>query len=105
LVTAINSGDSAVPFSLGVAASATYAGLPTVTDTNNPFGSEYNLFLDSATPPSGDNFFGFDMSSANDPNLVGYTVVTVAAIPEPMSLGLLALGGLGLLTQRPRRQK
>ncbi|HEY1922533.1 MAG TPA: PEP-CTERM sorting domain-containing protein [Tepidisphaeraceae bacterium] len=103
LISAID-GDGQAPISAGVLAASTYAGLPTVTDSNNPFGSQYNLFLDAPIPPSGDNFFGFDLSSTNDSNLAGYSVSAVAVVPEPMSLGLLAIGGLGLLSRRNRRK-
>jgi hypothetical protein len=103
LVNAINRGDGIVPASVGVTAAAAYADLPVVD--SSPFGSQYNLFLDFASGLSADNFLAFDVSLDNDPNLNGlYAVSAIAVIPEPMSLGLLALGGVGLLTQRPRRR-
>jgi hypothetical protein len=88
----------------GLTAAATYVGLG-VTHDANPFPGQYNLFLDAAFPPSSDNDFSFDMSSTGDPNLVGYTVSAIAVVPEPMSISLLALGSLGLLTQRPRHRR
>jgi hypothetical protein len=84
-------------------AAATYAGLG-VTHDANPFGSQYNLFLDDASGPSSDNFLGIDLANSNDFNLNGYTVSAIAVVPEPMSLSLLTLGGLGLLNRRSRRQ-
>jgi hypothetical protein len=68
--------------------------------------SPFNLFLDMGdvvdmgTGPY--TYFGWDVSS-EDPNLVGYTIEEVAVVPEPMSLGLLVLGGLGLMSRRPRK--
>jgi hypothetical protein len=103
LVDSINFGDTeALPSSPEVAA-ATYAGLG-VTHDANPFGSQYNLFLDDASGPSSDNFLGIDLANSNDFNLNGYTVSAIAVVPEPMSLSLLTLGGLGLLNRRSRRQ-
>jgi hypothetical protein len=103
LIAAIN-GDGQAPATVGVLAASSYTGLATVTDSNDPFGSQYNLFLDAPVPPSGDNFLGFDLGNSNDSNLVGYSVSAVAAVPEPMSLGLLTLGGLGLMSRRNRRK-
>jgi len=103
LVSAINNGDSAVSKSLLVTAATSYDGLPGVSGPS-PFGSQYNLFLDSPVGPgSGSPFLGIDFSSTNDSNLSGVTFSEVAVVPEPMTLGLLALGGLGLMTRRHRK--
>ena len=69
----------------------------------NPFPGIYNFFVDY-TGVNGDDFLGFDLLSTNDSNLAGYTVSAVAVVPEPMSLGLLALGGVGLMARRNRRK-
>jgi hypothetical protein len=102
LVLSINHGDTMVVPSTPIVAAATYSGLG-VTHDASPFGSQYNLFLDYGTGPSSDNFLAIDLSNSNDFNLTGYTFSAIAVVPEPMSLGLLALGGLGLLAQRPKR--
>jgi len=75
------------------------------TMANDPFASNYNLFVTASVPitGTGDNFLGFDLTTANDANLPGgITVSAVALVPEPMSLGVLALGAVGLLGRRRR---
>jgi len=95
LVAAINAGDANVGASAGVVATTT-------SPSPNPFGSGYNLYLD----PQGfsPSFLGLDLTSANDPLLSGYTFSAIAVVPEPMTLGLLALGGVGLMARRHRRK-
>jgi hypothetical protein len=108
LINAIN-GDGIAPVSPGVAAvSGTWAGLNLPGSPANPFGpgssSPWNLYLDMgnavdlATGTA--TYFGWDFSQ--DPNLVDYTIEQVGVVPEPMSLSLLALGGVGLMGRRNR---
>jgi len=95
LVTAINAGGGGALPSVGVVAS-------TQSPVPDPFASTYNLFLDPLGLPTG--FLGLDLSSAGDSALSGYTFSAVAVVPEPMTLGLLAVGGVGLMTRRSRRK-
>jgi len=91
--------------SLGVLASTTdptggaLAALDTATTT-------YNLFLKYAAggPSAPLDNLGLDLSNSNDSNLTGYTFTAVSVVPEPMSLGLLALGGVSLMSRRSRRK-
>jgi len=67
----------------------------------DPFPSNYNLFLTFSSPTQADNFLGVDLTQ--DPNIpAGAVVSAIAVVPEPMSMGLLALGGLGMLARRRR---
>jgi len=100
LINAINGSDGKVAASSGVTASLT-------PPSPNPFGGIYNLFLtDAGGVPGGGSAdaLGLDLSSGNDSLLSGYTFAAVSVVPEPMSLGLLALGGVGLMTRRNRRK-
>jgi hypothetical protein len=77
------------------------------TLADDPFPSNYNLFLllTSADIPNEGGTFGFSFSSA-DFDLSNYAAIAIAAagsaVPEPMSFGLLVLGGVGFLVQRRR---
>jgi len=97
LVTAINAGGNGALPSTGVVAS-------TQSPVPNPFGSAYNLFLDPLDIGGGTDWLGLDLSTSNDSALSGYTFGAVAVVPEPMTLGLLALGGVGLMARRHRRK-
>lgn len=104
LIAAIN-GDGVAPASTGFtlftsdpSGGHVLAALDTATVS-------YNLFLDYASggfAPS--DVLGLDFSNGNDTNLNGYSFSAVSVVPEPMSLSLLALGGLGLMSRRHRRK-
>jgi hypothetical protein len=103
LIAAIG-GDGVAPASVGVVAATTD---PTHGDLSalDTAGTTYNLFLTFAGGgPGASDDLGLDLSSSNDSNLTGYTFTAVAAVPEPMSLGLLAIGGVGLMARRSRRK-
>jgi hypothetical protein len=74
---------------------------------NDPFSSEYNLFLtipsaDLPAGTTGDNFLGFDLSQ--DANFPTYTVAEVAVIPEPASVGIVAMAAAGLVIRRRNKK-
>jgi hypothetical protein len=100
LVNDINNGGGGLQPGLqpsfGVTASAT-------SPVPNPFGSFFDLFVDVPIG-NADQFQGIDLTNSNDSNLVGYTISAVAVVPEPMTLGLLALGGVGLMARRRVRE-
>jgi hypothetical protein len=103
LIAAIN-GDGTAPASVGVVASSND---PTHGDLSGlDGGGVYNLFLTYAggSPDGTSDDLGLDLSNGNDSNLTGYTFTAVSAVPEPMTLSLLALGGVGLMTRRNRRK-
>jgi hypothetical protein len=105
LIAAIDTGDGVAPASTGVVASATDPSGGDLSGLNGA-GTTYNLFLDFAAggPSIPLDNLGLDLSSSNDSLLAGYTFTAVSVVPEPMSLGLLALGGLGLMSRRNRRK-
>jgi len=101
LIAAI--GGAGVPASTGVVASTVDpTGVLAALDTAT---TSYNLFLTFAAggPGAADNL-NLDLSTANDAGLQGYTFSAVSVVPEPVSLGLLAIGGLGLMSRRTRRK-
>jgi len=67
---------------------------------NDPFPAKYNLFLTFNPGLGADVFLGWDLSQAPGLSATGAAVSAVAVVPEPMSLGLLALGGIGLMARR-----
>jgi hypothetical protein len=95
LENAINSGDTGygIPTSSGITPT-TNAPVPDPFDPT----VTYNLFLEGSG--FSDAFLGFDFT--RDPNLTGYSVFRIAVVPEPMTLGLMAFGALGIMTRRHR---
>ncbi|MGA2441353.1 MAG: hypothetical protein ABSH08_10360, partial [Tepidisphaeraceae bacterium] len=71
--------------------------------TVDPFPTNYNLFVTASPGVAADDFLGFNLSQSNDSNLVGYTDSAVAVVPEPLSIGLLVVGSIGLMARRTRR--
>jgi len=100
LAADINSS-AAYGFTPGTASNVASATDPFTVD---PFPGEYNFWLTipEADVPSGFNSFGFDLSQAPGTDGTGGAVEEVAVVPEPVSVGLLALGGLGMLARRRR---
>jgi hypothetical protein len=96
LINAINGDSSGDGASAGVSASTTNPG--------GAFPGGYNLFLTYAGGGFSPDFLGVDLSSSNDSNLAGYSFSEVAAVPEPMTIGLLAVGSVGLMARRNRRK-
>jgi hypothetical protein len=98
-VVAAIGGDGKAPASAGIAASDSVSG-------TNPYGfsTNYNLYLVASPGVDATDFLGLDLSGTNDSNLSGLGFSAVAVVPEPMSLGLLAIGGLGLMSRRSRRK-
>jgi hypothetical protein len=83
------------------------AAIASTSLANDPFPSNYNLFLtfDDAQLPLGmgeDDYLTFDFTQ--DPNVTDALVdnMAVTAVPEPMSLGLVVLGAIGGLLLRRR---
>jgi hypothetical protein len=56
------------------------------------------VYVTAATGVGTDPFLGFNFG--NDSSLTGVELDGVAAVPEPTSLGLLALGGIAMMRRR-----
>jgi hypothetical protein len=108
LLAAINGTDgvSGVTATAGLAASTTDPTPGHILSSLDTGTTTYNLFLSFAGggPSIPLDDLGLDLSNANDSNLTGYSFSAVSVVPEPMSLGLLALGGVGLMSRRSRRK-
>ena len=84
-----------------------YSGYSLTASTADPigyFGSGYNFFLTftGSTLGTGSPYFGFDFTQLNGTSDT-LSVNAVAVVPEPASVGLLALGAGGLLARRRHR--
>lgn len=104
IVSDINNGvATSIPASSGVVASST---LP--TGAVFP-GGPYNLYLTFSSPPSGDNFMGWDFSNTGNQSTSGIAtgdfVSAVALVPEPASTAFVLVGASGALLGRRRRNK
>jgi hypothetical protein len=84
----------------GVTASAT-------DPTGGSFGGGYDFFITITNPTlgTGSPYFGFDFTQLNNTTdtLSVTTAAAAAAVPEPASLGFLAIGGIALLLRRSGR--
>lgn len=89
---------------LDVVVSDAIANTPIATQTPNITNSAFTNFTLSFTAPSASTQVEFLNNTSNS---VGGTVdvanVSLTAVPEPATLGLAALGGLGLLLLKRRR--
>jgi hypothetical protein len=104
LLNAINGGDGTTA-STGVTAGTTDPSRGQVLAALDTGTTTYNLFLDfPGGGPSATDDLGLDFSGTNDANLVGYSFTAISVVPEPMSLSLLALGGVSLMARRNRRK-
>jgi hypothetical protein len=86
--------------------------LSPVTLDTNPSDANYGLYVGSifmsgtpTIPVGGELDFQYLMSFAGTPNgsFSFHETLTPTLVPEPTSLGLLVLGGIGMMTRRHRR--
>jgi hypothetical protein len=83
-----------------------YTGFSVTASTTDPvgnFGGGYDLFLTIKNPTlgTGSPFLGFDFTQLSGTTDT-LSVTAAAAVPEPTSLGLLAIGSLSLLRRRQK---
>ena len=86
--------------------SASYSGYSVTASTTDPtenFCSGYNFYITITNPTlgTGSPYLGFDFTQLNGTSDT-LSVSAVAAVPEPTSLSLLAIGGITLLARRRR---
>jgi uncharacterized repeat protein (TIGR03803 family) len=84
----------------------TYTGYTITASTTDPLtilnnGYDFYITITNDTLGTGSPYFGFDFTQLNGTNDT-LSVTVVAAVPEPASVGLMALGSLTLLHRRRR---
>jgi hypothetical protein len=97
--------DTSYPFSLTVTADLASGGTQPLTALI-PMASGQNVFF-GFTAPANDSISGLSFSGpagSGDPRTIIDDLGFITSVPEPASLGLFAIGAMGLLGRRRRRR-